>query len=95
MTMLDGAMMMRPIDSGLAGEAITLAPGSHPRSIEEAYLRCAANISSRLIGLGGSLRGTTEVVTAPNRPIASTIVASLSGVGTVTLRTKQSSPVSR
>jgi hypothetical protein len=66
----------RPIDNGLvipAGETITLAPGGHPRSIEEVYFRCAANMSSRLIGLGGSLRSTTEVVTAPNRLIASTI----------------------
>jgi hypothetical protein len=64
-----------------AGEAITRARGGHPRSIEEAYFCCAANISSQLMGLGGSLRSTTEVVTAPNRPIASTMVASLSGVG--------------
>jgi hypothetical protein len=98
MTMLDGIMMMRLIDNGLvipAGETITLAPGGHHRSIEECYFRCAANMSSQLMGLGGSLRSTTEVVTAPNRPIASTIIASLSGVGTVTLRTKQSSPVTR
>jgi hypothetical protein len=49
----------RPIDNGLvipAGETITPAPGGHPRSIEEVYFGCVANMSSRLMALGGSLR---------------------------------------
>jgi len=65
------------------------------RLLIQAQVDDVARSESQTLLPGGSLRRTSDVVTAPCRATASTIVSSSCGDGTKTLRMKQSSPVSR